>query len=103
VLSGASSPDQENEAFPCDGNCMVTRDFSPLEPEAEENKYYLPGVGFVLALKFEDGVQTEDREELACSHDSLAEALADEDCGIADAEAMAESLCKLAPEAFCND
>lgn len=29
-------------------NVLVTRDWTPLEPSVEENKYYAPGVGLVL-------------------------------------------------------
>jgi len=29
--------------------CLKTRDFTPLEPDVNENKYYAPGVGLVLA------------------------------------------------------
>ena len=28
-------------------NVVVTKDFSPLEPDVVENKYFAPGVGFV--------------------------------------------------------
>ncbi len=41
-------------------NCLVTRDFSPLEPDVIENKYYAPNVGLVLTVDPETG----DREEL---------------------------------------
>ena len=40
--------------------CLKTRDFTPLEPDANENKYYKPGVGLVLSVD----VATGDREEL---------------------------------------
>lgn len=36
-------------------NCLLTEDFSPLDPEAEERKYYAPGVGRVLEINVEDG------------------------------------------------
>ena len=39
----------------CDGDCLVTRDFTPLEPDAEELKYYAPGVGMFLEVNVEDG------------------------------------------------
>ncbi len=41
-------------------NCLVTKDFSPLEPDVVENKYYAPNVGLVLTVDLETG----DREEL---------------------------------------
>lgn len=46
--------------FPCNSECVVTRDFSPLDPGVEENKFYKPGIGLVLEL----GVGTTERVEL---------------------------------------
>jgi len=40
-------------------NCVMTRDFSPLEPDVEEHKYYAPGVGVVLEVTVETGERTE--------------------------------------------
>ncbi|MCB1683727.1 MAG: hypothetical protein R3E82_04110 [Pseudomonadales bacterium] len=103
-LAIATSPDEEeggdNEAFPCEDACLKTFDFAPLEPESTEYKYYLPGVGFVLALGLEDGELTGDREELVCVGDSL-EVLGEESCGIEDPEALLEELCEL-HGAFCE-
>lgn len=92
----------ENEPFRCDGMCLKTFDFAPLEPESSEYKYYLPGVGFVLAVALEDGEITGEREELVCTGDSLG-VLYEPECGLADTEAVLDELCKLAPEAFCSE
>ncbi len=35
----------------CSGTCLMTRDFSPLEPGVEENKFYVPGVGLIVEIK----------------------------------------------------
>ncbi len=35
-------------AASCSKTCLVTREFTPLEPDAAEFKYYKPGVGFIL-------------------------------------------------------
>jgi hypothetical protein len=43
----------------CNGACLVTRDFSPLDPGVEENKYYVPGVGLVLEINLETGDRVE--------------------------------------------
>ncbi len=43
----------------CDGTCLVTRDFSPLDPGPEENKFYAPGVGLVLEVDLETGDRLE--------------------------------------------
>ena len=84
-----------------DGSFESGIDFAPLAPESTEFKYYLPGVGFVLALGLEDGELTGEREELVCFGDSL-EVLEDESCGIEDPEALLDELCEL-HSAFCQD
>lgn len=43
----------------CDGQCLVTRDFSPLDPDAEENKYYAPGIGLIVEINLEDDERVE--------------------------------------------
>jgi hypothetical protein len=54
ILSLAGS--ETAPAASCNGRCVVTRNFSPLEPGAEENKYYAPGVGLILEIHIdEDG------------------------------------------------
>jgi len=98
----ASPVSAENLAFPCAGDCLKTFDFSPLDPESTEFKYYLSGVGFVLAEAMEDGILTGEREELVCVGDSL-EILEDDACGIDDPEALLDKLCELSPTAFCDD
>jgi hypothetical protein len=91
----------DNEAFPCSPDmCLKTFDFSPLEPESTEFKYYLPGTGFVLAVALEDGEITGEREELVCVGDSL-QVLEDPVCGIDDTDALLEVLCEHSP-AFCE-
>lgn len=40
--------------------CLQTRDFSPLEPEVEENKWYCPGTGQVRAIATKGGAETEE-------------------------------------------
>jgi hypothetical protein len=46
-------------AASCDGTCLKTRDFSPLEPGNEENKFYAPGVGLIVELDPESGERLE--------------------------------------------
>jgi hypothetical protein len=43
----------------CDGSCLLTRDFTPLEPDAEENKYYVPGLGLIVEVDVESGDRVE--------------------------------------------
>lgn len=46
-------------AASCSNACLVTRDFTPLEPDAEENKYYAPGIGLILEVDVESGDRVE--------------------------------------------
>jgi hypothetical protein len=46
-------------ATSCAGTCLVTREFSPLEPDADEQKYYAPGIGLILEVDMETGVRNE--------------------------------------------
>ncbi|MCP5312202.1 MAG: hypothetical protein H6955_01510 [Chromatiaceae bacterium] len=100
----AAHPTDDNPRFPCAaaGGCLQTLEFTPLEPDTAEYKYYLPGIGFVMAEKLEDGLATGERAELVCTGDSL-DVLHDAACEIADPEALLASLCRLSPDAFCTD
>lgn len=40
-------------------NCLVTRDFTPLEPDVEEHKFYAPGIGLILEVDQETGERVE--------------------------------------------
>jgi len=44
----------------CTADCVVTKDFTPLEPDAIEYKYFAPGIGNIVTINAETG----DREEL---------------------------------------
>ena len=50
---------ESTPAASCTNDCLVTRDFTPLEPDAEENKYYAPGVGPILEIDLETGDRVE--------------------------------------------
>lgn len=43
----------------CNGNCLLTRDFTPLEPGVAENKYYVPGIGLIVEIDLETGDRVE--------------------------------------------
>lgn len=90
----------ENPHFHCGGKCVKTFERNALEPGSTELKYYLPSVGFVLAVPMEDGESIGGREELVCRGDSL-DILDSAHCGIEETKALREQLCKLAPDAFC--
>lgn len=53
--------DESVEGFDCSGMCLQTRDYSPLEPDTEENKFYLAGVGLIVAYHTDE---PDEREEL---------------------------------------
>src|SRR5262245_57280172 len=46
-------------ATSCAGTCLVTREFTPLEPDADEQKYYAPGIGMILEVETATGVRNE--------------------------------------------
>jgi len=46
-------------AASCNGTCLVTAEFTSISPDALENKYYAPGIGFVLQINVEDGERLE--------------------------------------------
>jgi hypothetical protein len=54
----------------CDGDCVVTREFNLLEPDAEARKYYSPGVGLILEVEGREVV-----ELVACNVDPRCEEL----------------------------
>jgi hypothetical protein len=93
----------ENPSFSCakaDG-CLKALERAALEPEVSEFKYYLPGIGLVLAVSLEDGNLTGEREELVCVGDSL-EILKHASCGIQDPKKLRDKLCELSPGVFCQ-
>mgnify|MGYP001568686987 CR=1 FL=1 len=46
-------------AAACTNTCLITRDFTPVEPGHEENKYFLAGIGEILSINLETGARTE--------------------------------------------
>jgi len=55
----ATDGDEVATAASCNGQCLVTYDFSPLDPEANENKYYAPGIGLILEIDMNSGDRVE--------------------------------------------
>jgi hypothetical protein len=41
----------------CAGDCLQTRDFTPLEPGISETKYYAPGIGLIVELEGDQRVE----------------------------------------------
>lgn len=50
---------ESSPAAACNSNCLVTRDFTPLEPDVNENKYYAPGIGLIVEIDPESGERVE--------------------------------------------
>ena len=51
-----------SEAAPggaCTGDCLRTRDFTPLDAEANENKYYAAGIGLIVEVDMNTGDRVE--------------------------------------------
>ena len=42
---------ETSAAASCTGTCLVTRDYTPLEPGELENKYYVAGIGLIVETK----------------------------------------------------
>jgi hypothetical protein len=43
----------------CSGDCVVTREFTPLEPGGDEQKVYAPGVGVIVDIDEATGERSE--------------------------------------------
>jgi len=50
---------ETSPAESCTETCLVTLDFSPLDPGVEENKYYAPGIGVIVEIDLETGERLE--------------------------------------------
>lgn len=46
-------------AAACNNGCLITKEFTPLEPGVVENKYYARGIGFILQINPESGERLE--------------------------------------------
>jgi hypothetical protein len=51
--------DESVQQADCNGSCLVVKESTPLEPDAEENTYYLPGMGVILEVDVETGARAE--------------------------------------------
>jgi hypothetical protein len=52
--------DENAAAASCNGGCMLVEETLPGEPDVVEHKYYLPGIGFILAIDQENGQRSEE-------------------------------------------
>ncbi len=46
-------------AASCSHTCLVTREFTPLEPDGREDKFYAPNIGLVLSVDRTNGERSE--------------------------------------------
>lgn len=67
---------QELVELLCDDDCVVTRDFTPLEPDVEEYKFYAPGIGMFLEVDPETG---EIVQLIGCNFDPVCDSLPEVD------------------------
>lgn len=63
VLS--TSATESAPAASCNDDCLLTRDFTPLEPDVSERKFYAPGIGVIVAY---DVDEPDNREQLIEYH-----------------------------------
>lgn len=49
--------DEQVAVADCEAQCLVTREFTPIEPDVEARKYYAPGIGMILELEGEVRVE----------------------------------------------
>jgi hypothetical protein len=59
VLSLRGSARVPATSASCSGNCLITKESTPLEPGAIEHKYYARGVGPILIVKPDTGARVE--------------------------------------------
>lgn len=59
VLATNADESAHNGEFQCKDMCVETRDYTALEPDANEHKYYAPGVGLMLEVDLTNGARNE--------------------------------------------
>ncbi len=55
----ATDASEASQAASCSGNCLQTYDFSPLDPEAQEHKFYAPGIGKIVEINLTEDTRVE--------------------------------------------
>ena len=53
------SDESTESGFACNGSCLETLEWTPLEPDSQETKVYLPGTGLILEIDLEEGDRVE--------------------------------------------
>ena len=52
-------PNVNGGMYQCDHDCLETRDYAAIEPDANEHKYYKKGVGLMLEVDLTNGARNE--------------------------------------------
>lgn len=55
----ATDATEASPAASCTNECLQTFDFSPLDPEAQEHKFYAPGIGKIVEIDLVGGTRVE--------------------------------------------
>jgi len=59
VISLTASATLQDDLFSCSGNCWQTADYTPIEPDVLEYKFYKPDTGLILEVDPETGDRVE--------------------------------------------
>ena len=59
VLSVTADEATAGNVFTCANACLQTRDYTPLEPDVEEHKFYVPDIGLIVELDPDTGDRLE--------------------------------------------
>ena len=62
VVSATAS--ESTSAVSCDGTCLQTKNYTPLEPGVVEYKFYAPGIGFIVEVKPGEDGEPDERGEI---------------------------------------
>jgi len=54
TTASESAPASGPAVASCSGDCVKTHDYSPIEPDVSESKFYAPGVGVIVTLDDND-------------------------------------------------
>ena len=59
ILSVTADEATAGNVFTCANACLQTRDYTPLEPDVEEHKFYAPDIGLIVELDPDTGERLE--------------------------------------------
>ncbi len=64
VTASESAPESGTPVATCSSNCVKTHDYSPIEPDVSESKFYAPGIGVIVTLDDNDPTFREELVEI---------------------------------------